>query len=426
MEDRLASFLESWTARRVMAGTLVVLGVLFATYMTIAFYSVILVMFVAFLLSTAVRPLVQLLQRLKIPPALGVIITYLLLLGALIGLGVLVLPLIADQISSITARIPEYYKDLRGMLTDSRSALIRSLSLRLPVNPPVFLKGLRPQAAVADDPSLAVTQLFSIIQSLSKGMFLLIAMLLLGFYWTLDGERVIRTLLQLVPAERRENARTVVTEMQQKLGAYLRGQLLLDLIIGILATIAYLIIGLDYAFVLGILAGLMETVPILGPILGAIPAVLIALSSGDMSAVWGVVVATVIIQQVENIFLVPRIMDRAVGINAVVTLLAFAGFSSFLGLVGGLLAVPLAAIIQILVTRFVFTASEAPTEITSRDRVGVLRYEAQELGETLRQRTIDTNTERKESSEELEDELEAIVVDLDSLLTQASQQGSPA
>ncbi len=405
-----------------MQGTLVVISVLIIAYLMISFYSVLIVIFVAFLLSTAVRPLVQRLQRFNIPPAVGVIITYSLLLGALIGIVVLVVPLVANQISAISTNVPAYYQDLRRIFVQSSSGIMRTIGLRLPVNPPEVFGSLGAQSAdaSASAANLPVPQLISIIGEIGKGLFVLIATLLLGFYWTLDGERIIRTLIQLVQPEQREQAREIVQEIQAKLGAYIRGQIILDLAVGSMAIVAYLLIGLDYALVLGILAGVLETVPILGPILGAVPPALIALASGNTNALIWVIVATVVIQQLEGAILVPRVMDRAVGVNAVVTLLAFAAFTSLLGLIGGLLAVPLAAIIQIIVIRLIFQRQNLHPLIERRDQFGVLRYQTQELGETVRMRARTAEDSDDDKLESIDDELEAIIADLDALLAQAS------
>ena len=419
--DGLSQFLAAWTPRRIITATLVVLGVIALAYMMVNFYSVLVIIFIAFVLSTAIRPIVYLMGRLKINPSLAVIIAYLLLLGILIGIILLLVPIITEQVAAITNKIPEYYTDFRTLLVSSRSAIIRTISQRLPLDPPLSLIGITSTDTPQQDATVAVTQLFLTLKTVGISLFIIISTLLLAFYWTLDGERITRAMLSLVNPERRESAREVVGEIQQKMGAYIRGQIILDVSIAILATIAYFLIGLEYALVLGILAGILETVPILGPILGAIPPLLITLASGNTSAFIWVIVATVIIQQIEGTFLVPRVMDRTVGVNAVVTLLAFAAFGSLLGLVGGILAVPLAAIVQIIFSRLVFSPTEISAGIKDRTKLGVLRYEAQELAQTMRLRTREAAPD-EQRNEGLDDALEAIVLDLDELLDRATQQ----
>jgi predicted PurR-regulated permease PerM len=150
--------------------------------------------------------------------------------------------------------------------------------------------------------------------------------------------------------------------METKVSAYIGGQSILMLVVGSMALLAYGLIGLPYILVLAFVAGVMEAVPLIGPLMGAIPALLVALSIGPDKAIW-VIVATLVIQQLENSILVPRIMSRAVGVNPFVTLLALLAFSSLLGIAGALMAIPLAAIIQLLLDRFVFHPDVAEPEV---------------------------------------------------------------
>ncbi len=172
--------------------------------------------------------------------------------------------------------------------------------------------------------------------------------------------------------------------MESKVGFYLAGQGVLCLVIGSMALVAYLLIGLPNVLVLALLAGVMEAVPLVGPLLGAIPAALVALSIAPSKLVW-VIVATLVIQQVENSVLVPRIMRKAVGVNPFVSLLAIFAFSSLFGIAGALMAIPIAAMLQLLLDRFIFHPDTSGSEVSAgRDYASRLRYEAQDLAQDLR------------------------------------------
>jgi predicted PurR-regulated permease PerM len=145
------------------------------------------------------------------------------------------------------------------------------------------------------------------------------------------GRESFKPWLLLLPQERRESSRELIAAMETKVSAYIAGQGVLMLVVGVMAFIAYWLIGLPYVLVLAFVAGVMEAVPLVGPLLGAIPAALVALTLGPDKLIW-VIVATVVIQQLENSFLVPRIMRQAVGVNPFVTLLALFAFSSLLDL----------------------------------------------------------------------------------------------
>ena len=227
----------------------------------------------------------------------------------------------------------------------------------------------------------------------------------------------------LIPQDHRENIGDLISAMEAKVGYYIAGQGFLCLVIGILALIAYLLIGLPNALVLALVAGLLEAVPMIGPMLGAVPAALVALSIGPDKLIW-VIVATVIIQQLENSLLVPRVMSKAVGVNPFVTLLALFAFSSFFGIAGALMAIPMAAIIQLALNHFVFQSTTLePAVSAGRDYTSRLRYEAQDLAKDLRKqaRLKKRGTDlRVKQIDQVMDEIETITTDLDALLAQAN------
>ena len=195
-----------------------------------------------------------------------------------------------------------------------------------------------------------------------------------------------------------------------------------------MALVAYLLIGLPNALVLALVAGVMEAVPLIGPSLGAIPAAVIALAIAPSKLVW-VIVATLVIQQLENAVLVPRVMRKAVGVNPFVSLLAIFAFSSMFGFLGALMAVPTAAMIQLLLDRFVFNPTVLEPEVSpDRDYASRLRYEAQDLAQDLRKQARFRQGGASLVDRQLDqvmDEIETITVDLDALLAQVRTSGAP-
>jgi predicted PurR-regulated permease PerM len=259
------------------------------------------------------------------------------------------------------------------------------------------------------------------LQSAANIIIAVSAVLLLAFHWTLDGPRIIKSLMLLVPTGQRENFSELVSAMESKVGSYIAGQGVLCLVIGVMALAAYLLIGLPNALVLALMAGVLEAVPMVGPLLGAIPAAVIALSVAPSKLVW-VIVATLVIQQLENNLLVPRVMRKAVGVNPFVSLLAIFAFSSLFGIVGALMAIPIAAITQLLLDRFVFHPSALEPEVSAgRDYASRLRYEAQDLAQDLRKQARfkkEGSDQRVTQTDQLLDEIETITTDLDALLAQ--------
>lgn len=271
-------------------------------------------------------------------------------------------------------------------------------------------------------------QAFGYVASAAQFTFMAIVVLLLAFHWTLDGPRIIQSLLMLVPTDKRESISELILAMETKVGFYIAGQSVLCLVIGVIALVVYLLIGLPNALVLALVAGLMEAVPMVGPLLGAIPAAAIALSISPTKLIW-VIAATLVIQQVENSLLVPRVMRKAVGVNPFVSLLSIFAFSSLFGIVGALMAIPTAAMLQLLLDRFVFHPGTMESDVSAgRDYASRLRYEAQDLAQDLRKQARLNKVGSEllvKQTDQVMDEIEAITTDLDSLIGQVRTSGAP-
>jgi predicted PurR-regulated permease PerM len=417
MEDQPPSHLSSWTFRRVMLATLVLAGVGLGFWLLYRFYQVIFILFIAIILGTVIRPLVHWLYRRGLPKVAGVLLVYVLLLALLIGFIVLLFPLVFDQGAAILKMVPDYYQNFRSWIGDSPNQLVASLNQFLPA----VIPGFETVYQTAPEELASAEQALVYLSTAARFVFYAIVILLLGFYWTLDGPRTIQSLIQMLPKTHRESIAELIRAMEVKVGYFIAGQGALCLVIGVMALIAYLLIGLPNALVLALVAGALEAVPMIGPTLGAIPAGLIALSISPTKLIW-VIVATVIIQVLENNLLVPRIMRKAVGVNPFVSLLAIFAFSSLFGIVGALMAIPIAAIIQLILDHFVFHPS--PPELdnsTGRDFTSRLRYEAGDLVQDLqKQARIKKGGAalQVKQIDKVMDEIEAIAADLDVLLAQ--------
>lgn len=407
-----------------MWATLVLVFVALSFWLLYRFNQVIFMLFVAIVLGTVIRPVVGWLHRRGLPRIAGVILVYFLLLTLLVGFLLLLFPLIIEQGTTIATTFPNDYQTLREWAGSSPNQLIVRLSKFIPP----ILPGLKPEQQTGEEMLASAGQAFGYLASASRGIFLSTAILLLAFHWTLDGPRTVQSLVSLLPNTQRESTNELISAMETKIGFYLAGQAVLCLAIGFLALIAYLLIGLPNALVLALIAGVLEAVPMVGPLLGAIPAALIALSIAPSKLIW-VIVATLIIQQLENSLLVPRVMRKAVGVNPFVSLLAIFAFSSLFGIAGALMAIPIAAMIQLLLNRFVFYPGVTEAEgSTGRDYASRLRYEAQGLAQNLRKQARlnkGGSDSRVRQIDQVMDEIEAITTDLDALLAQVPTSGAP-
>lgn len=414
----------NWSFRRVVWATLVLISVILGFWLLYRFNQVIFILFIAIVIGTLIRPAVAWLHQRGLPRMAGVILVYLLLFLLLTGFLLLLFPLIVEQGTTIAAAVPGYYQNLRQWVVNNPNQFLAGLSEFLPAALPT----LKPVQQTGQEMMASAGQVAGYLTSLAKGVFTAIILLVLAFYWTLEGPRIIQSFLLLVPQGQRESISELISAMETRVGFYIAGQGILCLVIGIMALVAYLLIGLPNALVLALMAGVLEAVPMVGPLLGAIPAALVALSIAPDKLVW-VIVATVVIQQLENSLLVPRIMSKAVGVNPFVTLLALFAFSSLFGLAGALMAIPIAAIIQLALNHFVFKQATVEMEVSEgRDFASRLRYEAQDLAQDLRKQARlkkGGSDLRVKQIDQVMDEIETITTDLDALLAQASTSDEP-
>lgn len=415
-----------WSVRETILATLNVAMVIVGFALVYRFFYIFIALIVAVMLYIAMRPLITQLAKWGIDKRSGVIVAYLLLALVIGGFLLLLIPLLVGQLRMISERLPEYYTGIYQWLQQSQ---IRGVALIASYLPAEFdfsrFSAWLSTSAVSGTPDSSAASPLS-MTSILYYLFLLLAVFALAYYWTRDRERVIYQFMLMLPAERRQPARDLLNEVEAKVGAYYRGQLLLCAAVGGICTVGFWVIGLPYALTLGAFAFVFEAVPMVGPILGAVPAVLIALTISPTMAI-KVVVINIVVQILENNFLVPRIMDRAVGVNAIVTIIALAAFSYLFGLTGALLAIPLAAIIQVLFERLVFnlnpeseeplpTTSVATDDVGARNRFSVLRIEAQDLAQDIRKRLRNQNADATAQSVPIEEMIEALALEVDQLL----------
>jgi predicted PurR-regulated permease PerM len=418
MKSHQTSFVPEWNPRQVFEATLVVIAVVLCFWLLylgrIALFS----LFTAIVISTAIAPAVDWMRRHGLPAGAGVVLIYLALIAFLLGVGLLFVPLLTVQGAHIVSTFDELYARFIVALGQSPSFLLRRLMSEFP---PTL--ALTPQPAAGQPATLdSLLGALSYLGLVGDGLFALVSVMLLAFYWTLERERVLRWLLLLVPAEPRDQARDLILASEQKLGGYIRGVALLSLMVGLLAFGAYLLMGLPFALLLAILAGLLEAVPVIGPALGTVPALIVALAVAPDKIIW-VVLAHAAIQLLENYVLAPRVMRHTVGVNPVVTLLSLLAFGSLLGLPGALMAIPIAAVVQLLLDRFVLGPGAVLAPVPSgRDSLSVVRYDAQELVRDVRSQWRDqAEALPAAGASGVEETVEALAADLDDLLARASE-----
>jgi predicted PurR-regulated permease PerM len=407
--------------RDLVLANLMVLGIALCFLLVYRFAAVLFSLFTGVALGMAVKPAVEWLRRRGLPRWAGALSIYLALAAVAAGFFVLVVPIILEQLGTLLLHAPAQLERLRGAMRGSASPILRRLAHDLPAR---LLATPAAAPATLDD----VGALLPYAGAIGRSLFTVVAVLLLGFFWTLEGERRVRGLVFFAPLEQRRAVLSFVVEVERKVGAYMRGQMLVCLAIGALAFGAYALIGLPYAFVLGLVYAAGEAIPVLGPIVGTLAAAAVALSVNP-TLVLSVVAVAAALQLVENYILVPRVMRRAVGVNPLVTLLAITGFGSVLGVAGAVMAIPMAAIVQMMIDRLLLRRRRSEREIPAgRDRASALRYEAQQVAGDVRHllRLRDRDWGALPQAERIEDAVESLAADLDHLLERGARGAAGA
>lgn len=409
-----------WTPGRTALATLVVAAV--AALFALLYYlqAAIFCLFIAIILSTALRKPVAWLERHGLQRVVAVVLVFAIVaVGFAIALG-LGVPLIAGQAVDLRNSLPGFYDQARQRLLNSPTRLVHEIATQFSPTLPWLGETRADGAASAEFAPPALRYLGDVVPVL----LLIVAVLMLAFYWSLQEDRTLRAVLLLVPVPRRDAAREFIEALQTKVGEYIQGQAIVCLVIGLLTLIGYTIIRLPHALPLAILSGLLETVPVFGLLTSALPAALVAMSISG-GEFFGVVIVIIAIHLTDNFLLSPRIMGHSVGVHPIVVLLALVGFAGLFGLPGAVMAILLASIVQMLLDRLLLSReARAAAPLPGRDHVSLLRHEARELLQDVRVNLRNKEKASTPANDRFEEAIETIAVDLDRMLSAESGEGT--
>lgn len=333
-----------WTVRGAGLG-LGVLLVYVAALVTQLSADVVVLVIVSILLASALDPVVSWVRdRVRIPRATAILGVYvgILILAALLLL--LVVPAAIAQLDDLSVRLPEMLAEAEEWAIGLEPAIIGTTLTRFIAT---LQRSLVLTGVAAPDPEEVV----EVGLTAADIAISVITVLTLAFFWLVSREALQRFSLALLPADRRAGTRGAWNDMELRMGYWLRGQLILMTTIGVVTSIAYFVLGLENALLLGIIAGIAEVIPIVGPAIGAIPALIVAFLSGGPELALIVAGVYVVIQVVEGNVLVPIVMRNAVGLPPFVVIVALLVGATVGGLIGALLAVPVAAAGTVLLER---------------------------------------------------------------------------
>ena len=305
---------------------------------------VLLLIYVSGLLAIGFSPIIRLIERQKVLPIgtarfprwLAILILYLVIIGTVVLIGVLVIPPVIHQGQQLWSALPGMFDRAQEYLI-ARGWLHERLTLREAV-----------QRAPVGNSGDALTTAFGAVAGVIGGLFGLITILILTFYLLVDAESLRAMMLQLFPADRRKRVDMASRDITVKVSAWLGGQLVLGAIIGGSSAVGLWLLGVPYFYVLAVISGVGELIPVVGPILASIPAIAIA-ATVSVQKVLLVIVFFVVQQQVENHLLVPKIMSRQVGVSPATVIVALLIGAKLHGIAGAILAVPTAAILSVVI-----------------------------------------------------------------------------
>jgi len=316
-----------------------VLGIILSLWLVIQIREILVSVLLAFILAMAVAPLVDLLQKRKIPRALSISLIYLIIIAVMVLVFRLIIPPVINQLGGI-------YQNRLGYV-DTISGYFGPVAANIKINM---------LSAFDKIGSTISTTNFSGIFSSAKGVFIglidTILVFVLSFYFLLSKKGPENIIIAYVPKKHQKRTTVIYKKISQKMSYWLRGQVFLGLIIFVVNWVGLSILGVKYALTLAIISGILEVLPVIGPWIAGILAVTVALTVSPFLAI---IVAAwfVLVQQLENHIIVPQVMRKSLGLNPIVVILAILIGGNLLGIIGILISVPVASAVGILLEEFV-------------------------------------------------------------------------
>lgn len=294
------------------------------------------VLFVALVFASALDPWVDHLERFRIPRTLSILGMYLLFIFLFVFVFALMIPPLIQQIGDITNSLGEYAPNIEAIYQRVTHSTDTSLVQQLQSNLSNFNNTL----------TNITSGFFSAVANVFGAVATILFMLVISFYMTVEEDGLKKFIRSIAPIQYQPYLVQKVNRIQYKMGGWLRGQLILMLIVGVLSFIGLFLIGVPYALVLACVAGFAEFIPFLGPWIAAIPAMFFAYTDAPWKAI-AVLIFYTVLQQVENQVIVPKVMQKAVGLNPIVVITVMLIGAKVAGIAGILLAVPATTIVWI-------------------------------------------------------------------------------
>ena len=316
-------------------------------YLVIQVRIVVLLLLFSILFATLIERPVLRLERYGIPRAGAILIVYLAILAIGTGIFLIVVPPITSEALRFWDESPVLLADLAEEWRTSSNSFLSTTGYRV---------ATQLQFRIENPPPPTGSTAIGLVTGVGGALFGLVATFVIGFYYLMEKPLFRKFTLDLIQPDNREWVNSVWDNVEAKLGDWLRGQMFLMLIIGLAAGAWYAILDVRFWLLLGLVAGITEAMPIIGPWIGGIPAVMLALVDSWEKAI-AVAIFLAVLQLLENTILVPRVMRGTIGLSPLAVFVAVLAGGQFAGPLGALLALPIAATIQVIIVE-VFRARE--------------------------------------------------------------------
>ncbi len=299
---------------------------------------------VALVIAYLLNPLVSYIEHKGIPKILSIIIIYIIMLSAIIIIILFIIPLFINEISSLIRLIPKYTQNIHAIIKDIRNKYMYK-SMPIGIQEMIDSNINRLERVILDTLQNILDSIILII----TGFFSIIIAPILSFYLLKDSENIKKNLSFIIPSKYRKGVCRLSKEIDLLLGRYLRGQLIMSLIVGLMTTVGLTILNIDYAIIIGAIVGVSNIIPYFGPIIGALPAIAIASIRSPSAVIW-VILVLALVQQIENCIISPKVLGDSVGLHPIVVILILIFGGSAFGFWGLIFSVPAAAIIKVFIT----------------------------------------------------------------------------
>lgn len=322
---------------------------------------ILIILFTSIIIASAVEPFVHWGRKYKVPRPVSVVFIYLLFLGIIALTISLLIPPLTEQVRELVRELPFIIEKLSSYIETLKDL---SVKYQLNTNPDAFLQTMGERLGQFSSGIFATTR--GIISGFSAALLVFV----ISFYLAIEEGGITKFVRAIIPDKHEPYVMNLFERSQQQIGKWLRGQLILALVVGIAVFLGLTILGVRYALVIALISALLEIIPYVGPIIASVLGIFLAFLQAPLTGLL-VLGLFIIIQQIENHILQPKIMGKAVGLHPVVVIMVLLVGAKMGGVIGMILAVPLASVVSVFLEDLMGSASTVatpPSDSNSEER----------------------------------------------------------